>query len=835
MFRVTPRAEIHVVGSSRASASAVSAVLSLAAQRPCPAHLWSDAWDRDTGSPILALVRGGEPESDEPSWLRQHATVRYALEPGQGRRRGDAATRIAAGLTDDWSLEALWAALQLNAPEEGASTTVGEVPNHPFALLLATGFVKFDGVVAFTCHQGRYHLGLAGGKLNGLVVSGDGVPRLFEDSTITSDPTLAPLFAMHQHGATDVQEELAFQAHYAPQLAGSDAWRNRCTALLKDLCTIEVLRQVTFTYRASDRRSTGVPLPGLVFDVAQRCSEDQLARHLGGLSVTMHVDRTGPALDETLPRRDFGRLFFLLNDGVPLSEAIAGSRLAPKRALAALVVAKHAGLVGQAQAPDTPTPLESVAPRATTDSVDRSPTPRKTAPVAVIPAVLQAAEEARRNTPRPGSDRTRTISKTAALFASTATPHTPRRKRRASIFPVFTELEPSHEMLEDVPALPRYAPCDTYRAGLCSGCTKHMAQPIAGTRFRPHVEQFGSVLVYYRVGGGGGGEVLLGVQRGEGGFMRPVAIKRLLDDVRGDDDAETAFIEEANRVAQLHHPNIVQTYLLTMNHDDLRMTMEFVHGVSLQQLLATNAHNGTQVPVDVARYIGVQAAQGLHFVHNAEDYEGQHAALVHRDIAPQNIMIGFNGSVKLIDFGIADKAETVFRELAEGRRSGRLSYMAPEIILGRGVDHRSDQFSLGVTLYELLTGSRCFPQRNTGDRVKAIVSGQARPIIDLRPDLHPQLAYTIHRCLSPDPDMRFGDSGEVARRLSQVGEPLTADVASRMAELVNTEFESLRVAEQAAILRMLRSVRNMSATKQMATLDACPNLSCDLHDASSRS
>jgi serine/threonine protein kinase len=240
---------------------------------------------------------------------------------------------------------------------------------------------------------------------------------------------------------------------------------------------------------------------------------------------------------------------------------------------------------------------------------------------------------------------------------------------------------------------------------------------------------------------------------------RDVAIKTMLADFSGDDAGRTRFFREARAVARLQHRNIVTLFDFGEEDNTPYIVMEFLHGETLAQRMKTR--NGGRVPIDRVLDIGAQLCTGLHFAHAR--------GVVHRDVKPPNIWLNEDGSVKVLDFGIAKFGDTAVTRV--GGVVGSVSYMSPEQISGSDVDGRSDIFSVGIVMYELLSGTRPF----TGESPTAIMMRiMHEPPLPLdAPGAPPQLVALIERALQKDRSRRFQQAGELAADLRALQFTLT--------------------------------------------------------------
>jgi eukaryotic-like serine/threonine-protein kinase len=235
------------------------------------------------------------------------------------------------------------------------------------------------------------------------------------------------------------------------------------------------------------------------------------------------------------------------------------------------------------------------------------------------------------------------------------------------------------------------------------GCLLDVSAPIAKRQPIP----FGKYLLLDRVNIGGMAEVWRAKTFGAGGFERLVAIKRILPNIAEDEDFITMFIDEAKITVQLNHSNIAKIEELAHLMNSYFIAMEYVSGKDVRAIFDRCRKNGEPAPIAMACFILAQSAEGLDYAHRAKDNQGRDMGIVHRDVSPQNLLVSYDGEVKVIDFGIAKAANKATRTQA-GILKGKFGYMSPEQIRGLPLDGRSDIFALGVCLFEVLTGERLF-------------------------------------------------------------------------------------------------------------------------------
>ncbi|WP_428269420.1 serine/threonine-protein kinase [Haliangium sp.] len=257
--------------------------------------------------------------------------------------------------------------------------------------------------------------------------------------------------------------------------------------------------------------------------------------------------------------------------------------------------------------------------------------------------------------------------------------------------------------------------------------------------------QFGKYRLLERLARGGMAEVFLARQQGPQGFDRRVAIKRILPHLAGSEDFLRMFLEEARLAASLSHPNVVHIYELGKAADDYYIAMEYIDGVHAGALIERGARE--QLPAALVARIGADACAGLNYVHNAVDSAGQPLHLVHRDISPPNLMISYDGVVKLMDFGIAKAAGQV-EQTKPGIVKGKFAYMSPEQTTGETLDGRSDVFSLALILWELLAGRVALPRTDPVEAMTMIRDGRIMPIREARPNVPPALEDVLAQGLA---------------------------------------------------------------------------------------
>lgn len=276
-------------------------------------------------------------------------------------------------------------------------------------------------------------------------------------------------------------------------------------------------------------------------------------------------------------------------------------------------------------------------------------------------------------------------------------------------------------------------------------------------------ELFGPFSLTRRLGCGGMAEVRLGCDdRGE-----PIAVKRLRPTLDYCPEFAEMLIGEAKLVSRLDHPNIIKSLELGLIDDAPYIVFEYVDGLDLAKVFAARQRLGVAIPTALACFVVRELCQGLHHAHTRTDELGHQLEVVHRDISPPNVLVSFEGEVKIIDFGIASALEAC-AEPDPKRLMGRLAYMSPEQIRGLPVDCRSDVFSAGIVLYELLTGRRLFHRSDSRETYQLVKNAVVpRPSV-LDPEITQPLERVLLKALARHEDDRFDSAAAMAESLDAV-------------------------------------------------------------------
>ena len=277
----------------------------------------------------------------------------------------------------------------------------------------------------------------------------------------------------------------------------------------------------------------------------------------------------------------------------------------------------------------------------------------------------------------------------------------------------------------------------------------------------PAICQFGRYELLGRLAVGGMAEIYLArePEHVPGAGHRHLVIKRVLQHVADDPTFKTMFFDEARLAVRLNHPSIVHIYEFGEVEGSYFLAMEWVDGVALGKIIRRSRERGG-IPAPVAVKIVAQVAEALHYAHHVRDDDGNRLGIIHRDVSPQNIMVSYEGAVKLLDFGIA-KATIQHTKTGDGQVKGKFAYMSPQQCLGEEIDARADVFSLGVCLYEALTGLPLYHRKTQYETMRAVIEEKVPSIRTHRPDLSESLDAIVQRALSKDPAGRFATAGDM--------------------------------------------------------------------------
>jgi serine/threonine-protein kinase len=288
----------------------------------------------------------------------------------------------------------------------------------------------------------------------------------------------------------------------------------------------------------------------------------------------------------------------------------------------------------------------------------------------------------------------------------------------------------------------------------------------AAEQLRPEPIAFGKYTLIDRIAVGGMAEIFLARQAGLDGFEKTIVIKRIRPHLSKQASFVRMFLNEAKLAAQLNHPSIVQIYDLGRIGESYFIAMEYIFGRDMRRVIPKADSLGIPFPMVYALRIASSVCEGLYYAHQKADPSGNPLNIVHRDVTPENVFVSFDGTVKILDFGIA-KAANQIEQTGAGEIKGKLSYMSPEQCRGLELDCRSDLFSLGVALFEWLTGFRLF----TGDSelaiMKSIVEGKIYAPSYFKPDIPKPVEDLLMRALAKDREQRYQSARELQYDIDQ--------------------------------------------------------------------
>ncbi len=265
---------------------------------------------------------------------------------------------------------------------------------------------------------------------------------------------------------------------------------------------------------------------------------------------------------------------------------------------------------------------------------------------------------------------------------------------------------------------------------------------------------FGKYYLLERINVGGMAEVFKAKAFGVEGFERLLAVKRILPNIAEDEEFITMFIDEAKIAVQLNHANIAQIFDLGKVDDSYFIALEFIHGKDLRGIFDRCRASGENMPIAQACFVIMKVCEGLDYAHNKRDASGRELGLVHRDVSPQNVLISYEGEVKLIDFGIAKAAGKASKTQA-GILKGKFGYMSPEQVRGLPLNRGSDIFSVGIVLYELLTGERLFIGESDFSTLEKVRNVEILPPSTYNRKIPEELERIVLKTLAKDPEDRY--------------------------------------------------------------------------------
>jgi serine/threonine protein kinase len=311
------------------------------------------------------------------------------------------------------------------------------------------------------------------------------------------------------------------------------------------------------------------------------------------------------------------------------------------------------------------------------------------------------------------------------------------------------------------------------------------------------LETFGPYVLLDKIASGGMADIYKAKMAGAGGFEKIVAIKRIRPEYAASAEFVQMLIDEAKIAVRLTHANIAQVINLKRVADDWGLVLEYVDGVDLFRMERSLEQHERRLGVDECVHVVKEVLNGLDCVHRLTDEDGEALGLVHCDISPGNVMVNMSGEVKLIDFGVARASAS--RIAQHNLPGGKLRYRAPEQVRGEEFDLRSDIYSVGVLLWELLAGERVYESETLEEILTRVSQGDITPIESVRPGLDEGLIRVLRRALYPDPKYRYPHAAAFVRALEdlEVGRD-PARSRRVLAEIVRAVTIPKRVAERRA-------------------------------------
>lgn len=319
--------------------------------------------------------------------------------------------------------------------------------------------------------------------------------------------------------------------------------------------------------------------------------------------------------------------------------------------------------------------------------------------------------------------------------------------------------------------------------------------------------RFGPYEVLFRIASGGMAEVFAvrAPDDGQGEELR--AVKRIAPHLAEDRAFVAMFLDEGRVSSRVSSPHVVRTLELGQTDDgSLYIAMELVVGVTWAELASTALKRGALIPVPIVVEMAAQAADGLHDAHEARTLEGELLEIVHRDISPQNLLVGADGLVRVTDFGIARARIARYAHTSQGQRKGKVAYFSPEQSRGEALDRRSDLFSLAIVVWETLAGERLFGGVSYADKIMLLRKAHVPDLCAIRPEVPPAVAAALARALSASRDDRQATAaelaGELRRAAREAGAAATsADVAAYLARADLPRLASLRAQIRETVAR----------------------------------
>lgn len=348
-------------------------------------------------------------------------------------------------------------------------------------------------------------------------------------------------------------------------------------------------------------------------------------------------------------------------------------------------------------------------------------------------------------------------------------------------------------------------------------------------RSPPGTETIGRYTLFSEIASGGMATVHFGRLAGPAGFARIVAVKRLMPNLARDPEFVAMFLDEARVAARIRHPNVIPTLDIVAAEGELLLIMEYVQGESLSRLNRASLQAAVDTPLPVISAIVAGALHGLHAAHEAIGENGEPLQIVHRDVSPQNILVGEDGVVRVLDFGIASAVGRL-QVTRDGQLKGKLAYMPPEQFWGKPLDRRADVYAMAVVLWECITQRRLFKADSDAALMTAVLQAPVDPPSEHRPGLPPGLDALVLRGLHREPEHRFASAREMAIALEDLIPPATGTQVARWVESLAGDVLKLRSQriqdiESSAHARPAELPPDLAPLLSVAPSDLAPRLS----------
>ncbi|NVB81342.1 MAG: serine/threonine protein kinase [Kofleriaceae bacterium] len=316
---------------------------------------------------------------------------------------------------------------------------------------------------------------------------------------------------------------------------------------------------------------------------------------------------------------------------------------------------------------------------------------------------------------------------------------------------------------------------------------------------RTEATRLGSYEIVRKLARGGMAELFLARTVGPEGFEKLVVLKKILPKHADNPRFVRLFLDEAKLVATLDHPGIAHVYDMGKVDAHYFFTMEYVHGQDVRTTLRRTSRMDRKFPIDHAVQIARDVAAALHYAHERRRPDNTLLDVVHRDVSPSNILISYDGAVKLVDFGVA-KAATSTVKTRTGTLKGKISYMSPEQAKGSPLDRRSDIFSLGIVLWEMVTTSRLFRSENDLATIQMIINSSAQPPSQINPQVSPELERIVLKALANNIDERYQTAEQLQLDLEELAreqklKQSTVALRGFMHDLFGAEIEAWTIAQ----------------------------------------